>query len=178
MKTQKVNKLQLGSIEDEAAKCRAAFKGVKVGAFVLHCHHEVLGETLTEDAENRIAYILSSKGEHERALRLHLFRPVSDSQLKKFKKANADRQKADADWKKADADWKKANADWKKAYADWKKANADWKKADADWKKADADWKKAYADRQKANADLAIVIHAKKCRAGCPWDGKTIFPKG
>ena len=164
MKTQKVNKLQLGSIEDEAAKCRAAFKGVKVGAFVLHCHHEVLGETLTEDAENRIAYILSSKGEHERALRLHLFRPVSDSQLKKFKKAYADRQKANADWEKADADRQKAYADRQKA--------------DADWKKADADWKKAYADRQKANADLAIVIHAKKCRAGCPWDGKTIFPKG
>ena len=118
MKIKKVKKLQLGSIEDEAKACREAFKGIKIGAFVLHCHHEILGESLLEDAENRIRYILTQKPEHERALRLRLFRPVPDSQLKKHKKAYADWQKAYADWLKADADWQKADADRLKAEAD------------------------------------------------------------
>jgi len=149
-------KLKLNSIkEEEAIACRKAFKDFSVGSFVLHCHHEQLGETLTEPAENRIAYILESKPEHEQALRLHLFRPVQEKQLKKYKKAYAD---------------------WQKAYADWQKADADRQKADADRQKAYADWQKAYADRQKANADLAQFVHKKLCK-NCPWNGKTIFPK-
>ena len=128
MKT-KSKSFKLGSIADEAALCRKAFAKVKVGAFTLHCHHEVLGETLTEDAEARISYILSTKPEHEQALRLRLFRPVLSIQLKKHKKADADRQKA---------------------YADW----------------------------QKADADLAALVHDKVCYSNCPWNGKTIFPKG
>jgi hypothetical protein len=163
MKLKKTKKLKLKSIEEEAKACRKAFAKTKIGALVLHCHHEVLGEPLQEDAENRISYILSSKSQHEQALRLRLFRPVSDAQLRKHKKAYADRQKADADWQKA--------------YADWQKAYADWQKADADWQKAYADWQKAYADWQKAYADLATLVHAKVCHEGCPWDGKTIFPK-
>ena len=155
-------KFKLNSVPEEAAACRKAFEGFKVGGFVLHCHHAILGETLTEDAENRITYILSSKSEHERALRLHLFRPVPEKLLKKFKKAYADRQKAYADRQKADADWQKASADRQKAYADWQKA--------------DADWQKAYADWQKAYADLVKLVHNKLCK-NCPWDGKTIFPK-
>ena len=100
-----MSELKLGSIAAEAAACRKAFAKVKPGAFVLHCHHEILGETLTEPAENRIAYILSSKPEHEQALRLRLFRPVSASH------AYADRQKAAADEQKAYADRQKAYAD-------------------------------------------------------------------
>jgi hypothetical protein len=191
MKT-KSKSFKLGSIADEAALCRKAFAKVKVGAFTLHCHHEVLGETLTEDAEDRISYILSTKPEHEQALRLRLFRPASQIQLKKFNKAYADRQKAYADWQKAYADWQKAYADRQKAYADrqkayadrqkayadWQKADADWQKEDADWQKEDADRQKAYADRQKAYADLAALVHDKVCYSNCPWNGKTIFPKG
>jgi hypothetical protein len=233
MKREQAKRLKLLSIAEEAAACRKAFQKVQVGAFVLHCHHEVLGEKLREPAENRIVYILQSKSQHEQALRLRLFRPVSDAQLKKFGlKAYADRQKAYADWQKADADWQKADADRQKAYADWQKADADrqkayadWQKADADWQKADADrqkayadwqkadadrqkacadwqkayadrqkayadwqkayadwqkayadWQKADADRQKADADLGIKMHKKVCHAGCPWDGRTIFP--
>ena len=67
------------SIPEEAALCRAAFVGVKVGAKVWHCHHEQLAELLTETAEARIAYILSGKPIEEQALRLHLFRPVRDA---------------------------------------------------------------------------------------------------
>src|SRR5258707_127396 len=104
-------KLKLNSIAEEAAACRKAFKDFKVGGFVLHCHHEILGETLTEDAENRIAYILSSKPKHEQALRLCLFRPVPDKKVK----ASAERQKASAERQKADAEWQKADAERQKA---------------------------------------------------------------
>jgi hypothetical protein len=70
------NKLRLGSIGDEASACRKAFEQVHVGAWVIHCHHEILFERLIEPAENRIAFILSSKPENEQALRLRLFRPL------------------------------------------------------------------------------------------------------
>ena len=90
-------KLKLNSIAEEAAACRKAFKKFPIGGFTLHCHHEQVGETLTELAENRITYILSSKPKHERAIRLRLFRPISNIKLKKFKKAYADRLKAYAE---------------------------------------------------------------------------------
>jgi hypothetical protein len=110
--------MKLLSIEQEAANCRKAFEGVEVGAFILHCHHEVLAERLDEPAERRINYILVNKPEKEQSLRLRLFRPVSGEQLKKFPKAYAEREKAEAEWKKADAEWEKAYAEWKKAEAE------------------------------------------------------------
>jgi hypothetical protein len=66
----------LGTPEEEAALCRAAFKGVKVGAMVWHLHHDQLCEPLTKPPENRIAYILTHKRNKERAARLRLMRPV------------------------------------------------------------------------------------------------------
>jgi hypothetical protein len=155
--------MKLLSIEQEAANCRKAFEGVEVGAFILHCHHEVLAERLDEPAERRINYILVNKPEKEQSLRLRLFRPVSGEQLKKFPKAYAEREKAEAEWKKADAERKKA-------YAEWKKAEAEWKKADAEWEKAYAEWK-------KAEAELCVLVHPTACQEGCPWDGHTIFPE-
>src|SRR5208282_6698648 len=86
----KVKKLQLGSIADEAAACRKAFARIKTGAWVVHCHHETLFEKLTESAENRIAYILSSKPEHEQALRLRLFRPIPQTVGKRCAPLDAD----------------------------------------------------------------------------------------
>ena len=149
--------LVLKSIEEEAEDCRKAFEGVEIGSLVLHCHHEVLSERLSESAGNRIAYILDHKPRNERALRLRLFRPVSQDAINR----SADRQKA---------------------YADWQKAYADRQKADADRQKACADWGKAYADRQKADADLrkacvelGTLVHLDVCK-DCPWDGQTIFP--
>jgi hypothetical protein len=96
------------------------------------------------------------------ALRLHLFRPVSEVRLKKFKKVYADQEKAEADWQKAEAERKKA-------YAVWRKAEAERKRTYAVWRKAYGDWEKAYYD-------LAILVHEKCCQPECPWDGKTIFP--
>ena len=147
---------KLKSIEEEAEDCRAAWKGFKVGTFALHCHHEILAEPLREDAENRIAYILSAKPRIEQALRLRLFRPVSEKVLAEWKKAYA----AYAATAAADAAADAAAAD----YA-----------ADAEREKADAEWKKAYAEWRNAAAELATQVHAKLCDKNCPWDGKSIF---
>jgi hypothetical protein len=153
-----IKMLKLKSIKGEAVDCRKAFKKFPVGGYVLHYHHDIIGEMLRENAENRIAYILTQKPENERALRLRLFRPIHDKELKAY------------------AEWKKAYAEWKKADAEWKKADAEWEKAYAEWKKADAEWKKAYAEWKKADAALGILVHAYFCTPDCPWNGKTIFP--
>jgi hypothetical protein len=173
--------LKLNSIDEEAAACRKAFKNVKVGALVWHCHHEQLIEPLTKLAENRIAFILRSKSQHEQALRLHLFRPFKGKIPSKLKKIIADWEKADADWEKAKANlwqakanWEKVDADRQKADADWEKVKVDSRKAIADWQKAKADWWKAKADWWKADAD---ATHKRQCK-NCPWDGRTIFPQG
>ncbi len=150
--------LTLKSIEEEAAACREAFKGFPVGGYVLHCHHDQPVEVLWEDAEHRVTHILTQKPENERALRLRLFRPVSEKELK-----------ADAERKKAGAEPQKADAEWKKVVAELQKADAEWKKADAAWKKASVEWK-------KADAALGVLIHAHFCVPDCPWNGKTIFP--
>ena len=139
MKKTGIKKLQLGSIADEAAACRKAFKGSKVGDYVQHCHHETLFEVLTEPAEERIAYILSSKSKREQALRLRLFRPVPKTLQKTVKMLYAD-YKAKRDT----------------LYADYK------------------------AKRAPLNADYEAkrdTLHTRICVAGCPWDGKTIFPE-
>ena len=86
----KQEKLRLGSIADEASACRKAFEHVEIGTWVVHCHHSMLFETLTEPAENRIAFILSSKPEHEQALRLRLFRPLPQTAGKKLASLFAD----------------------------------------------------------------------------------------
>ena len=68
--------MPLKSIEEEAADCRAAFKGFTVGTPAWHVHHAVLCEIVTEPIENRISYILSHKAVAEQALRLRLMRPA------------------------------------------------------------------------------------------------------
>jgi hypothetical protein len=77
--------MELKSIKQEAADCRRAFKNFK-GKYVVHCHHQSEFEKLTESAENRIAYILSDKPKDEQALRLRLFRPITDPALAEYNK--------------------------------------------------------------------------------------------
>ena len=66
------------SIEEEAALCRARFKGVEVGSWVRFCHHKLIAERLREPAENRIMYILTEKPVKERPRRLHEFWPIPE----------------------------------------------------------------------------------------------------
>ena len=108
----KRKKLRLLSIEEEAAACRKAFKGSKVGDWVVHLHHGTdCVEQLTEPIENRIAYILAHKPEGERAVRLRFMRPVS-----KKKAADYDAKRAPlyADYRAKsatlDADYKAKSA--------------------------------------------------------------------
>ena len=102
----------MNAIETAAAECRKACANLKIGDTVQHIHHGEWLEILTEPIENRIAFILTHKPEHERAERLRRMRPLS----------NADGQKSDADRQKACADCQKSDADWQKACADYQKA--------------------------------------------------------
>ena len=152
--------MQLKSITEEAADCRAAWADAPKAKIAHCCHHEVHVEPLTEPAENRIEYILREKPKREQALRLRLFRPWTVRLPKAM-------QKADADWQKADADRQRAYADWQKAYADRQKAYADMQKADADWQKAYADWQQT----------PAFIKEHTKLFPDCTWNGKSIFGK-
>ena len=144
------------SIPEEAALCRAAFTGVPVGAMAWHCHHEQLAELLTETATKRIAYVLSGKPIEERALRLHLFRPVCDTAVDAAEATyNAAVEAARATY----------NAVLEAAQADY---NAALEAARATYNAA---VKAALATR-----DAAVkAAHQAEC-PDCPWDGRTIFP--
>lgn len=72
----------IGTIEEEAAACRAAFANVEVGTLVMFCHHAIPLETLREPAEYRIQSILTQKIYREQALRLHFFRSVPGTYVK------------------------------------------------------------------------------------------------
>src|SRR5208283_4629876 len=94
----KLMKLVLKSINEEITACRERCKGLKIEDNVLHLHHEVLIEKLTEPIGNRIQYILKNKKDNV-ALRLRLISPlVVDERVLE------------------DTAWNKANADWNKAY--------------------------------------------------------------
>src|SRR5271169_6801799 len=127
---------ELGTIKQEEADCRAAFVDSKVGDAVWLAHHELLYELLTEPAENRIAYILSSKSRGEQARRLREFRPV--------------RGKLPAEWYNS--------REWYKAYAEWDKADVELDKARAELDKAREldnarELDKARAELDKARAE-------------------------
>ena len=72
---------KLGSIKQELAACRLAFKDSKIGDPVWCCHHEELCEKLTESAEARISYIVSDKPKEQQARRLREFRPIGNVKM-------------------------------------------------------------------------------------------------
>ena len=107
--------MKLGTIEEEAAACRAAFAGVGVGALAWCVHHGIELELLVQPPEARSEYILTSKVSAERALRLHEMRPVRGELPTAIVKAYAGYDKAYADCAKAYTDYAKARADCDKA---------------------------------------------------------------
>ena len=168
--------LVLKSINEEITACRERCKDLKIGDNVLHLHHEVLIEKLTEPIENRILYILKNKTDNV-ALRLRLISPlIIDEKVLEdnawikaetgWNKARADRNKAHADRIKAHADRIKAHDYWITEEAAWNKAKADWHKACDDWDKTYADWNKAY------------LPHYYRLFPDSPWNGYTIFANG
>ena len=105
--------LVLKSLAEEEADCRARCADMKVGDLILHCHHDVLCEVLTEPVENRINYILKSKNDNP-ALRFRLMGPpIIDAAVK----ARAELSKARAELSKAEVELSKAYAELNKAYA-------------------------------------------------------------
>ena len=92
--------MKVGTIEEEATLCRAAFKDSKIGGMAWCVHHTLLCEPLTEPAESRIQYILTGKLKEERARRLHEMRPVKG---KLPAKLDAARAKLDAAYAGLDA---------------------------------------------------------------------------
>jgi hypothetical protein len=156
----------LGTIEDEAAACRAACAGSKVGDWMRHIHHEAAFEQLDKPVQNRIRYIETTKPERERAARLRALRPsLRGAELAPI-------------WAKYDAElapiWAKYDAEVAAIRA---KCNAElapsWAKCNAEvapiWAKCNAE---VAAIRAKYDAEVA-PIHDAEC-PNCPWDGKSI----
>lgn len=93
----KTKSRKIGTIAEELAACRKAWAANPNATTAWCCHHLILIEPLTELAENRIAYILSDKAEHEQAVRLRNFRPVRVKLPPALAKARADLDKARAE---------------------------------------------------------------------------------
>jgi hypothetical protein len=188
--------LKLKSIKLEAAACRKAFKGVPVGSLVLHCHHELLMEKLTEPAEDRIAYILSDKPEHEQALRLRLFRPLTPASKTYATASVMALVMASKNYEEAIAltrvmarkAYDEVIAPASKSY-DEDMASKTYATARKSYDEAIAPsivmahkaYDKAYATAlapaSKAYDEATAPAHAKICVKGCPWNGETIFLK-
>jgi hypothetical protein len=167
----------LGTPQEEAALCRAAWKA-HPSKWGWHIHHEVLAEERVYAIEDRISYILSSKGVSEQALRLRLLRPVlNDAALaeprKAYNAALAESRKAHnaalAESRKA---YYAAMAEPRKAYD---AALAEPQKA---YYAALAESQKAYyaamAEPRKAYDAALAEPHALECPV-CTWDGTSIF---
>lgn len=88
--------MKLGTMQEEAAACRAAWANIPNNSLGWHCHHEFQLEVVAH-AGDRIRYILAEKPEQEQALRLRLFRPANLNAApasKAYKEATAPALKA------------------------------------------------------------------------------------
>jgi hypothetical protein len=147
-----------------------------------HVHHDVLFE-YCYDAEERLEYIRANKPESEIETRLRLMRPIVgtlgdpvlwtkyDKACDGCKKASDERNKAWAEYDKAWAEYAKASDERAKARAEYDKAWAEYDKAWAEYNKALDSW---YRSVKPGEVE---ALHAIEC-PNCPWNGKTIFPKG
>ena len=124
-----------------------------------HIHHGTLMEPLTEPIENRIAYIKAQEPLGEQEPRLRLLKPVVGSLPAKFVTAVANFDTAVANFDAARA------------------------KYDATRDRYYTAWDRYYTARAEYDATLAKyapkikALHRLEC-PNCPWDGRTISPKG
>jgi hypothetical protein len=173
--------LKLKSIEKEAAACREAWKGYPVGTFGFHIHDVILCERTNEPIENRIAYILNSKPIGEQALRLRLCRPVP-------KDYAGDLVTISNAYDEVLVTASKAYTTARKTYDEAitltrVMAHKAYNEAIAPTRvTAHKAYDKALTltriTAHKAYNEAAAPAHAKICVKGCPWNGRTIFPKG
>ena len=122
--------------------------------YVLHLHHKMLFETLTEPIENRINYIKEEKPEHERETRLSAMRILTPSEVKTIPKGVMKKYEA-----------------YDKAMEAYYKTEEAYVKAREACEKAED----AFVDA--CNTPAMIKWHKKVCKyKGCPWNGETLFP--
>ncbi len=145
--------------------------GEKKSGFYWHVHHDCLLE-YCYDYDKRLRYILKDKPEHERRLRLRLFRPIKGELPARVIEAGAAYGKARAAYGKARAAYGKAGAAYGKAGAAYDEAGAAYDEAGAAYDEAGA----AYDEAVRICNDEILTLHAKEC-PDCPWDGETIFYK-
>ena len=81
--------MNLLTIAEEAAACRAAWAAMPGATAGAHIHHETVAEKLTEPIEARIAHILAEKPRGEQALRLRLMRPIEAPAWAEYEKVVA-----------------------------------------------------------------------------------------
>jgi len=183
--------MKVGTIEEEATLCRAAFAGSKVGDMAWCVHHSMLCEPLTEPAESRIQYILAGKPEEERARRLHEMRPVKGKLPAELDAAYAELDAARAKLDAIRAEWAAAGDKWYAAYAELDAACAKWVAARAKWNAACDKWNAAGAeldaacakwnaacDKWNAAGDkykpVLEALHVVEC-PDSTWNGTSIF---
>ena len=163
--------MKLLSIPKEAAACRAAFAAQPGATAALHVHHEIFAEPIIEPIEHRIAFILTVKPKHERALRLRLMRPLppayDDAVIVDAAAAATDAYDA-----AAEAAYAARVAAFAAAY-DAEDAAYAAARAAADAARDDA-YEAVIGDAQ------AVIVAAQKqhdarCVPDCPWNSKTIF---
>ena len=162
--------MKVGTIEEEATLCRAAFAGSKVGDMAWCVHHTLLCEPLTEPAESRIQYILTNKPEEERARRLHEMRPVKGKLPAGLNAACAKLVAIRAEWDAAYAKWYATRAEWDAAYAKWYATGAKWYATGDKWYAARAKWDAA-GDKYKP---VLEALHVVEC-PDSTWNGTSIF---
>jgi len=148
--------------------------------FAFHCHHDTLFEYVT-DYDERVRYIKEDKPEREQELRLKLFKIIPDDRLPtKLVKAGTAYVKARKACDKARETYDKAGETCVKAGTAYVKAGTACVKAWEAYGKARGACVKAgeaYDKAWEAYKPEIEALHKELC-PGCPWDGKTIFPKG
>src|SRR3990167_1611840 len=129
-----------------------------------HVHHNILCEPLTESMQMRRAYIRARKPANEIETRLRLLKGVRGAIPVMLIDAY-------------DAWLAARSAAWSAASAAVAAAESAWAAA---WSAAVATAESAWSAYQKAYEDAMPEInrlHLEEC-PDCPWDGKTIFPRG
>jgi len=135
---------------------------------VLHCHHRLLFETLTEPLRNRIKYIKEEKPEHEVETRLGAIRILTPAEVKTIPKGVMKKLEA---YNKAMEAYYKTEEAYDKTWEAYDKAMEARDKAMEAYDKAGEVFHKA------CNTPAMIKWHKKICKYdGCTWDGETLFP--
>lgn len=143
-----------------------------------HAHHEVLCEYVW-DVDERWNYIVANKPEEEIGTRLRWFRPVAGEIPARLARARVECDRAWSEYNKARAEYDKEGSERYRAWSEYDKARSACDKAWDECSMALTECSMALTEYDKALAEALPemeALHAIEC-PGCPWDGRTLFPK-